>query len=122
MSQHHFFTLHNNKKTHVLIGWDRPLQGFFLVIEKDGDQDEPFWSNLNLQESHPKSLQPFILVLSKLGFTIPDILIEEVMQDGCRNIGNKVVVHSNKHENYLRIEDVNVYAENLLDLYNKYGA
>lgn len=37
MSQHHFHTIHNGQETHILMGWDRPMQGFFLVIEKEDD-------------------------------------------------------------------------------------
>ncbi|TCT60419.1 hypothetical protein EDB44_11240 [Vibrio crassostreae] len=33
MSQHSF----NARGYHVLCGWDRPLQGFFLVIEKSDE-------------------------------------------------------------------------------------
>ena len=39
MSQHTF----HDRGYHVLCGWDRPLQGFFLVIEKS---DELQYSNL----------------------------------------------------------------------------
>lgn len=54
MSQHHFYTTHEGVGAHVYMGWDKPLQGFFLVIEKDNDEDEPFWSNLNnCIEPHP---------------------------------------------------------------------
>lgn len=44
MSQHYFYTQHNGMKTVVLMGWDRPLQGFFLVVQKEDDkEDAPFW-------------------------------------------------------------------------------
>ena len=46
MSQHHFTVIHNGEETEILMGWDKLLQGFFLVIEKLSDEDEPFWSIL----------------------------------------------------------------------------
>ena len=105
MSQHHFFTLHDNKKTQILLGWDRPLQGFFLVIDRDGDNvDTPFWSNLYIKESHPKKIDSFLLVLKENGINLPEAVIQEVIKDGLENFGNKVVVHSYKNENYKRSE------------------
>ncbi|HRG61627.1 MAG TPA: hypothetical protein PLP75_01270 [Burkholderiales bacterium] len=43
MSQYHYMLVHEGKNTEVFMGWDRPLQGFFLVIDQGGD--EPLWSN-----------------------------------------------------------------------------
>ncbi|MBY0380194.1 MAG: hypothetical protein K2P99_07335 [Burkholderiales bacterium] len=121
MSQHHFFTLHENKKTHILLGWDRPLQGFFLVIERDGDDvDIPFWSNLFIKESHPKKIDPFLLILKERGISLPDAVIEEVIKDGLENFGNKVVVHSYKNENYKRSELKYIPDESVLCLYDRY--
>jgi len=49
MSQHFFKCLHQGKPVCVLMGWDRPLSGFFLVVEADIPtlDDDYVYSNLN---------------------------------------------------------------------------
>ena len=91
MSQYHYMLLHEGKNTEVFMGWDRPLQGFFLVIDQGGD--EPLWSNLYQEESHPKTLEPFINELQSRGIELPRAMIEEMKQDRLENMGNKCVVY-----------------------------
>lgn len=84
MSQHHFYTQYNGEKTHVLMGWDYTLQGFFLVIKKESDEDVPFWSNLNAEdkeEALPKNLKSFLDILKKLDIEILVEMLEEINQD-----------------------------------------
>ena len=107
MSQHHFYTLHQHEKTHILMGYDRPLQGFFLVIEKTSDGDYPFWSNLDQPVSHPKQLGPFLDILHGLNIQLPDQMIAEIIQDAKDNIGNKQVLHQlTPYGVYQRVEGV----------------
>ena len=88
------------------MGWDRPLQGFFMVIHKENDpEDEPFWSNLNHDPSHPQTLQPFIDVLGALEIHLPTEMIAEIHHDACINQGNKQVIHVLTPKGYHRIED-----------------
>lgn len=47
VTQRSYYVQHDMETTLILMGWDRPLQGFFLVIEKPSDKDKPFWSNLD---------------------------------------------------------------------------
>lgn len=91
MSQYHYMLVHEGKNTEVLMGWDRPLQGFFLVIDQ-GD-DEPLWSNLYQKESHPKTLEPFIKELHSRGIELPRAMVAEMEQDRLDNMGNKCVVY-----------------------------
>ncbi len=124
MSQHHFFTLHHDKKTHILLGWDKPLQGFFLVIEKEDDIDNPFWSNLDIKDSHPKKLDTFIMILKNMNIKLPDTIEQEVIRDSINNVVNKIIIHSYKNNVYKRIADVDgVYItnESIPALYDKYG-
>lgn len=83
--------IHENKKTEVLMGWDRPLQGFFLVIDQGGD--EPLWSNLYQEVSHPKTLEPFLKELQSRGINLPSAMISEIEQDKNTNAGNKCIVY-----------------------------
>lgn len=74
MSQHRF----SGGKYSVLCGWDKPLQGFFLVIKED---DEVQYSNLYEAESHPKSFDVFLIVLARFGIDISDKLLDQLYQD-----------------------------------------
>ena len=85
------------------MGWDRPLQGFFMVIEKES-KDEPLWSNLDQDESHPKTLEPFMQVLNQYGISLPEEMLNSVKQDGEDNIGNKSVIHCLNSLGYSYIE------------------
>lgn len=102
MSQHHFYTIHENQKTHVLMGWDRPLQGYFMVITKGKESNDPFWSNLYQEESHPKTIVPYTTLLEQLSIKLPQQMIIEILEDGENNVGNKVVVHNLDDSGYSR--------------------
>jgi len=99
------------------MGWDRPLQGFFMVINKEGC-DEPFWLNLNYEPSHPDTLQPFFDVLKKLNIQPPAEMIEEINQDARVNQGNKQVIHRLKEND--RIEGIDPYRDGLTTAFSKY--
>ncbi|AUR52060.1 hypothetical protein [Aquella oligotrophica] len=122
MSQHHFYTTHQSQKTHVLMGWDRPLQGYFMVIEKGEMQDEPYWSNLSQEESHPKTLLPFIVVLEQLNIKIPQRMIIEIMEDGANNAGNKEVIHVLNDFGYMRITDQSNNVNDINAMFLKYAS
>lgn len=97
MSQHLFETTLHGEAVTILMGWDKPLQGFFLVIDYNNSEcDEPLWSNLNQIDPHPKTLDKFILVLNEFNFDIPvpQEMIDAVLQDKRENCGNKEVIHS----------------------------
>lgn len=106
MSQHVFKTTLKGQKIEVLAGWDRPLQGFFLVIERIGHgdrDDEPYlFSNLDMTESHPKSFDRFRNVLDEFGITVPMEMTDEIILDGTANKGNKRVLHEVRDGKYFR--------------------
>ena len=104
MSQHYFITTHDKLETIVTMGWDRPLQGYFMFIEKESDKNEPFWLNLNEREPHPKTLNQFLMVLDRLGIFLPVQMIDEVWNDGINNCGNKYVWHNVVDGKYQRNE------------------
>ena len=102
MSQHCFYTAHEKEEIQIVMGWDRPLQGYFMVIQKDFDGDIPFWSNLDHEPSHPNNLDAFLSVLDKLNIKIPLQMIDEILEDGKNNMGNKVILHSIEDGIYTR--------------------
>ena len=99
MSQHFFKTNYKDRPVIVVMGWDKPLQGFFMFIEYcDNNDDDYVYSNLadNALKTYnglPPTIQHFIFVLSKLRLTVPEKMISEVCSDGSNNVGNKVVNH-----------------------------
>jgi hypothetical protein len=98
MSQHYFETLHQGEMTEVLMGWDQPCQGFFLVISKQSDEEEPFYSNLYERNPHPQDLDYFLGVLKRFDITIPQTMINALREDKRSNAGNKHVSHfSDQH-------------------------
>ena len=94
MSQRSYYVEHDSEQTLVFMGWDRPLQGFFMVIEKSSDGDDPFWCNLsNAHEAFPKTLEEFLSVLTMYNIQIPDEMIRGLLEDKSLNIGNMEVEH-----------------------------
>ncbi|MCW8348709.1 hypothetical protein MD535_22225 [Vibrio sp. ZSDZ65] len=73
----------------ILCGWDRPLQGYFLVIE-DKDQDDPIYSNLDEPTPHPKVFDLFEAVLKRFGIVLPDDILIALYVDKVKNIGNSI--------------------------------
>jgi len=102
MSQHTFLTTCNGQPVRVLLGWDRPLQYHFLVVEytdrPGGDpaccDGEPFvYSNLDDPNAIGADLDYYVGILGSLGITVPQSMIDQVRLDGEFNRGNFVVEH-----------------------------
>lgn len=102
MSQHHFKTSHKGFPITVMLGWDRPMQYFFLVIKKPAElvdetmqvEDDDFlYSNLHELDPFGHDLDYYREVLRHFQIIVPDSLFNEVENDAARNIGNRVVMH-----------------------------
>ena len=94
MTQRSYYVEHERERTLIFMGWDRRLQGFFMVIEKPSDKDEPFWSNLNnTSESFPKTLDNFLDVLLNYNIKIPNDMVKGLLEDQSLDVGNKEVMH-----------------------------
>jgi hypothetical protein len=101
MSQHVIELEHKGKEIEVLIGWDRPLQRFFLVIEEieseDVEPDEEYiYSNLNDSNlpdgcDEYTNLEYFKGILQMLGIEIPQQIFIEVYKNMEDNVGNRDV-------------------------------
>lgn len=91
----------------VVVGYDRPLRGFFCFVEKcgvddtaaDDDEDEFVYSNLNdlkLASCYglSKSLDYFKGVLHELGLQVPASMFEQSELDMLGNVGNRCVSHT----------------------------
>lgn len=109
MSQHYFHTTHQDEPVSILMGWDHPLQGFFMIIERPECNDDGaryLFSNLNEEDSHPKSLRRFLDVLREFQLALPEEMINEVLKDKRINCGNKVVQHEIRNGKYERVPRV----------------
>jgi hypothetical protein len=95
MSQHFFNTTHKGEAITVMMGWDKPLQGFFMVIEDKASKEDDFiYSNLEDPElaqagGLAQTIEPFVNKLDELGIEVPVEMLEGVEIDGIFNVGNK---------------------------------
>lgn len=97
MSQHRFMTQCQGRPVAVVLGWDRPLGGHFMMIEWmdcPAESEELFlYSNLddprlNDVMGFPAVLTPFLDELHRLGIEVPAEMIANVEADKQRNAGN----------------------------------
>lgn len=99
MSRHYFGTFHKGSPITVVLGWDRPMDYFFLVIEEETNSaDNPMAFDLlysNLQESDPfnHDLDYYRGVLRHFQIGVPENMFIEVERDRERNTGNRVIKH-----------------------------
>lgn len=104
MSQHFFNTTHEGQPIQVLLGWDRPLGHFFLVIEKlpadqtaeagndEEDEDDGYlYSNLNDDSPFGYDLDYYKAKLKELGITVPQTMFEQILADQAHKVGNRQV-------------------------------
>lgn len=106
MSRHYFQTTYAEKPVEVLMGFDRPLNGFFMVIdylEPEDDKDDGYiYSNIQEENPHPNSLTPYLKKLAELDISIPAEMIQEIEIDGAFRMGNKHVRHAVVNGTYTR--------------------
>lgn len=104
MSFHTFSTTLGAIQIVVNSGWDRPLQGFFMTIIKQSDEeeDEHLFNHLAEPVSYPKEINCYLHELEQRGITLPEQMVNELLADGMRNVGNKYVVHLIQAGRYVR--------------------
>lgn len=97
MSQHVTFSTYQGQSITILMGWDRPLQGFYMVITYEGEENEILYSNLDDPELDQfglsSTLDPFLEKLEKLGLCVPAKMVTEICNDRVGNVGNRYVVY-----------------------------
>jgi len=114
MSLHKYTTQLGNIELVVTMGWDRPLQGFFMTIiqtnfepapageENEEDDEICLFNNLEQQVSHPKGIEAYLFELEHRGIEVPEQMINEILADGMHNVGNKIVEHTRVNGIYNR--------------------
>lgn len=98
MSQHYFNTsTPDGRPVTVLLGWDRPLGQYFLVVEleQDGEEvnDEYLYSNLDDPQAWRQPLEYYREKLEQLGIQVPASMLQEAYWDQEFNVGNRQVWH-----------------------------
>lgn len=98
MSQHYFNTsTPDGQPVTVLLGWDRPLGQYFLVVELEQDvedaNDEYLYSNLDDPQAWRQPLEYFERKLEQLGIHVPASMFQEAYCDQEFNVGNRQVWH-----------------------------
>lgn len=100
MSQHYYVTTHKSRPVKITLGWDRPLQGYFMVIanlDAGPEEDDFLYSNLDdleLPKAQPDSIDPFIDRLEQFGIELPYSMISIAHLDGTFNTGNRSIDHT----------------------------
>ncbi len=98
MSQHTFNTSYKGQPVKILMGWDRPLQGFFLVIQKVNAKSSLIYSNLDDENLEPDGLSRdlgyFQNKLKQLGIFVPEQMWDEIKSDKLDNVGNRYETYS----------------------------
>lgn len=103
MSQHKMKTITaDGTPCEVLIGWDRPMAGYFLVVERsdcppDASDDIAYlFDNLRqpFPNAHPRSLGPFLEVLGSLGIQLPEPLQHRLTMDRESQVMNQLTYWS----------------------------
>lgn len=100
MSQHIFSTFHvqTQCRVRVQIGWDRPLQGFYMVVMKAdteklaADDEGVVYSNL-FDVGHPAELAHFRRVAELLEIRVPDVIWRNAYADSERNVVNHIAFY-----------------------------
>jgi hypothetical protein len=90
-------TQYNGQTVVVQLGWDRPLSGFYCVVDAVGNQgDDYVYSNLadhELLDTH--GMSPDLAycegVLQRLGISVPAAMLQAARDDAANNVGNRVV-------------------------------
>jgi hypothetical protein len=120
MSQHFFTAKHDDRDVDVLIGWDRALQSFFLVvtlIDPVDYEDETIYSSVTDEEIgvfETKPLDYFKDKLTSLGLELPTLISEQVITDACRNVGNRVCCYESVNGEWSMTDHSSVVEESQL--------
>ena len=96
MSQHHFITGHAGRPITIVIGFDRPLRGFFCFVERNDCEDRDEFAYSNLEDPKligtmgmSKTLKHFEKRLADLGLSVPQSMFDESRRHRLGNVGNR---------------------------------
>jgi len=92
---HHIYNTHvDSRPVQLLVGWDKLLQDYFLVIEKldsDGEEKPYLYSSLEEPETHAMTLTFIRALLADYHINLPADLWVELERDQKNNVGYRRV-------------------------------
>lgn len=97
MSRHTFRLCNGNEKiVTVVLGYDRPLNYVFCTVTREGEEDNPIYTNLADRRAgtRQQNVNYFRPVLARLGIEVPEKMFLEVELDQFLRIGNRDVDHT----------------------------
>jgi hypothetical protein len=97
MSRHHLRTVRGTSPLLVVMGYDRPLNEFFLQLWHDGtlaDAEEPAYSSLDEPAADWRDIATVARRLQELGVAVPRSMIDAVVADSVQRAGNRIVEHA----------------------------
>jgi hypothetical protein len=97
MSRHHLRTVVAAVPMVVVMGYDRPLDEYFLQLWADGpgaDADEPTYSSLDEPAANWRDIDTVIRKLGALGVRVPGSMIDAIVTDAVSQAGNRIVEHA----------------------------
>lgn len=97
MSRHHLRTARDAGPVLVVMGYDRPLNEFFLQLWDDGPEaeaDEPAYSSLDEPAADWRDIATVVQRLEELDVAVPRSMIDAVVADSVHRAGNRIVEHT----------------------------
>ncbi|MCX4175663.1 MULTISPECIES: hypothetical protein [Paraburkholderia] len=90
MTQRTLKTAIGNRDVTVQMGWDRPLQYLYMVIDYvDSEDDEPLYSNLSVDEAGLRGkLAYFTKKTRPFGIEVPSTMLARIQSDEALNLAN----------------------------------
>lgn len=88
MSQHYFDTVYQDDPITVILGWDRPDQSYFLIVERRAPapgQDDYLYLSPSGPDAPRLGLDHFRAHLLALGIEVPASMFEQVSLDDQRD-------------------------------------
>lgn len=88
MSQHRIF----KENLVAIIGYDMPLNGYFLMINDESDEENPVevFNNLSQKLSHPSEPEEFYDVMKTHGFDVSNDLRQALSLDKVFGVMNEI--------------------------------
>lgn len=97
MSRHHLRTVRGTSPLLVVMGYDRPLNEFFLQLWDDApgvEDEEPAYSSLDDAAADWRDIATVVRRLAELDVQVPRSMINAVVADGVQRAGNRIVEHA----------------------------
>lgn len=111
MSQHYVSTQFNGEDITVLVGWDRPLQSFYLSVYKTGIETDECGDEYSVdqplcEESMSRDIDVIKNKLVRMKIDMPDQLFHVVKNDMKLNRGNNVSCYTLTGNSSLQVCEV----------------